>query len=150
MGLEEFNLYYQNIYGERWPRLRDALAGSDMKVARRNAWIAQSSFFERTPGLVNIPTYLEDCWRVAQEKDLTSLIPGALFSGASISRSPEGLLDYYILDPASVLTARALPLDGVEKVLDLCAAPGGKSLILFERLGKDGEMWANEFSSGRR
>jgi 5-methylcytosine rRNA methyltransferase NSUN4 len=39
------------------------------------------------------------------------------------------LRDSYELDPASVLVARALDVRGEHRVLDMCAAPGGKSLV---------------------
>jgi 16S rRNA C967 or C1407 C5-methylase (RsmB/RsmF family) len=60
------------------------------------------------------------------------------------------LLEFYKMDPASILVARALEVQPQEKVLDLCAAPGGKSLILAEALSTTGELISNEFSNSRR
>ncbi len=64
------------------------------------------------------------------------------------------MLEFYKMDPASILVARALEVSENEKILDLCAAPGGKSLILAEALnfnGKStGELVSNEFSNSRR
>lgn len=59
-------------------------------------------------------------------------------------------LEFYKMDPASILVARALEVGLDEKVLDLCAAPGGKSLILAEALNSTGELISNEFSNSRR
>jgi len=42
----------------------------------------------------------------------------------------------YIQDPSTVLAPSLLPLSGHERVLDLCAAPGGKAGLLAERLPK--------------
>ncbi len=64
------------------------------------------------------------------------------------------MLEFYKMDPASILVARALEVSKNEKILDLCAAPGGKSLILAEGLNFDGkstgELISNEFSNSRR
>ena len=59
-------------------------------------------------------------------------------------------LEFYKMDPASILVARALEVQQNEKILDLCAAPGGKSLILAEALNSTGELISNEFSNSRR
>ena len=68
-------------------------------------------------------------------------------------RLENGLLKEYFMDPASILIAEQLPLSGVGRVLDMCAAPGGKTLVLYSRLMKespDAEMISNEISGPRR
>lgn len=59
-------------------------------------------------------------------------------------------LEFYKMDPASILVAQALEVQKNETILDLCAAPGGKSLILAEALNSTGELISNEFSNSRR
>jgi len=44
------------------------------------------------------------------------------------------LLPYYLLDAASVLAVDALEVGPFHSVLDLCAAPGGKSVCIAQRL----------------
>ncbi len=70
----------------------------------------------------------------------------------SLTPQPDssGLSDFYIMDPASIFAAEALGVQEGDEVLDLCAAPGGKSLILFEEIGSSGRLVANEISDRRR
>lgn len=56
---------------------------------------------------------------------------------------------FHICDPASQLPALILPDPPGGTVLDLCAAPGTKSLILSKRLGKEGLVAASDISRKR-
>ena len=56
----------------------------------------------------------------------------------------------YFLDPASVCAALCLPVQGAANVLDLCAAPGGKTLILASCMDEDAHLWSNERSPDRK
>ena len=55
----------------------------------------------------------------------------------------------YYLDAASVLAAITLPLQGAKNILDMCAAPGGKSLVLASRMDSDAGLLCNERSFER-
>jgi len=55
----------------------------------------------------------------------------------------------YFLDAASLEVASLLPL-GEGEILDACAAPGGKTLVLASRLPPASTILANELSSDRR
>lgn len=55
----------------------------------------------------------------------------------------------YLLDPASELPVEALRLSPDDNALDLCAAPGGKALLILDRLGSAPRLTLNEFSFQR-
>ncbi|XP_010145589.1 PREDICTED: 5-methylcytosine rRNA methyltransferase NSUN4, partial [Eurypyga helias] len=59
-----------------------------------------------------------------------------------------GLLDYYLMDAASLLPVLALNVQPSDLVLDLCAAPGGKTLALLQT-GVCGHLAANDVSISR-
>jgi len=56
----------------------------------------------------------------------------------------------YIQDPATTLAPCMAEIKGGERVLDMCAAPGGKSLILAERLKGSGKLVAADRSAKRQ
>jgi 16S rRNA C967 or C1407 C5-methylase (RsmB/RsmF family) len=60
------------------------------------------------------------------------------------------LLAPYYLDAASLAAAEALGESAEGRVLDMCAAPGGKTLVLASTLGPEGRVTANERSADRR
>ncbi len=67
-----------------------------------------------------------------------------------VERECFGGYSRYVLDQASIRAAKALKVAPGDSVLDLCAAPGGKTLILAEDLQGRGSLTANELSMARR
>lgn len=64
-----------------------------------------------------------------------------------------GLMASYRLDAASALAGLSLRLEELgtgDEILDACAAPGGKTLVLAGRLPDGASIVANELSSERR
>ena len=59
-------------------------------------------------------------------------------------------LEPYYLDEASVFAANALGVKPGEDVLDMCAAPGGKSLVIASLLKGSGSLQCNDRSPDRR
>jgi len=56
---------------------------------------------------------------------------------------------YYLQEPSAMTPASLLPIEPGDKVLDLCAAPGGKSTELAARLGGEGVLVSNDISNSR-
>ena len=51
---------------------------------------------------------------------------------------------FYVQEPSAMSAVTALDVQPGDRVLDLCAAPGGKSTQIASRLGGTGLLWANE------
>lgn len=69
---------------------------------------------------------------------------------ADVTRHPyyyAGL--YYVQEPSAMLPAALLDVRPGERVLDLCAAPGGKATELGSRLAGEGVLVANDRSNSR-
>ena len=56
---------------------------------------------------------------------------------------------YYLQEPSAMTPADRLPVDPGDRVLDVCAAPGGKATELGARLNGTGILAANDLSSSR-
>ncbi len=126
-SLSAIDLFYSQHLGDRWQRLKEILL---IDGGKKELLVERWNRFSKDP----------------QPNERFSTI----VSSKPIERDSAGLLKSYIMDPASIFAAEALNVSAGDFVLDMCAAPGGKSLILAERIGPTGELMANEVSEGRR
>ena len=56
---------------------------------------------------------------------------------------------YYLQEPSAMLPASVLPVEEGDRVLDICAAPGGKSTELLQHIGRTGYLVSNDISASR-
>ncbi len=56
---------------------------------------------------------------------------------------------YYLQEPSAMTPANRLPIEPGDKVLDVCAAPGGKATELGAKLKGEGVLMANDISNSR-
>jgi 16S rRNA C967 or C1407 C5-methylase (RsmB/RsmF family) len=96
-GADAFDAFYGDLFGDRWPQLREALLDTNAAV--------------------------------------------------EFSRN---LAQPYFLDAASLAVAQALSAQPGHDVVDLCAAPGGKTLVIASGMDGRGSVTANERSAARR
>ncbi len=137
-GREGFEAHYREVYQDRWPGLLTALEAPVQKAARVNRFADREQIERRVQGL-----------RRVQFGDVEAFIVPA---GTRFDPEPcsNGLLDFFLMDPSSIFAAALCGVEEGMEVLDLCAAPGGKSLLLAERIGKNGSLVCNELSPQRR
>ncbi|MEN9575952.1 MAG: hypothetical protein RL514_3807, partial [Verrucomicrobiota bacterium] len=57
--------------------------------------------------------------------------------------------DFYIQDPSTLLAVQALDAWAGENILDLCAAPGGKTCYIAQKMENDGELLACDLTADR-
>lgn len=128
---EKFEAYFSSVYGDRWPALSQALEVSETQVLRKNIF---AEYETKDFSAVSF----NNCYQVNPEINVHNL------------RDTNDVQVFYKMDPASVLVATALDVQPEDLVLDMCAAPGGKTLILAEKLNGTGQLVSNEYSNARR
>lgn len=79
-----------------------------------------------------------------------SALKAALLKDANQIGYEHNLQKPYFLDKASLRAAKTLPLDDATSILDMCAAPGGKSLVLASTMSANANLVSNERSRERK
>ncbi len=130
LGNKLFDDYFEKIYSSRWPEIKKALIASEKQVLRQNQFVPL-----QTPDSAACD-FLKNCfWKPENFK---------------LEKNSEGHYAYYVMDPASIIVALVLEAKPEEQILDMCAAPGGKTLVMAEQMQSSGTLISNEYSESRR
>ncbi|XP_048207181.1 5-methylcytosine rRNA methyltransferase NSUN4 isoform X3 [Perognathus longimembris pacificus] len=164
LALQNFDMTYSVQFGPLWPSIRVSLLSEPKYGALVNNFADWD----------NVRTQLEQLSArdfVNEAISLGEVEPGSghsavpppacspnlrcfTFARGNVSRFPParlgslGVMDYYLMDAASLLPVLALGLQPGDTVLDLCAAPGGKTLALLQT-GCCRNIAANDVSTSR-
>ncbi|GIL47188.1 hypothetical protein Vafri_4071 [Volvox africanus] len=124
---KEFDKYYNSVYGSRWPSLREALLKPTVHAALANTFIRPAATAACVDaGLVPLLSLGPMC-AYLRSKPAGSYPPPPLDPASALRM-------WYWLDLASVLPVLLLQPRRSHSALDMCAAPGGKSVLIAQHL----------------
>ncbi|XP_005398733.1 PREDICTED: 5-methylcytosine rRNA methyltransferase NSUN4 isoform X3 [Chinchilla lanigera] len=155
---------YSVQFGDLWPSIRVSLLSEQKYGALVNnfaAWDHVSAKLKQLSAKDFVSEAVSH-WELEAQSGRSSTPPLAYspnlrcftFARGDVSRFPParlgslGVMDYYLMDAASLLPVLALGLHPGDTVLDLCAAPGGKTLALLQTLCCR-NLAANDLSTSR-
>ncbi|NXW40884.1 NSUN4 methyltransferase, partial [Nyctiprogne leucopyga] len=170
LALHHFDVNYSLQLKDLWPSVRAALLCEQKYGALLNNFSPVDHVAQELE-LLNATDFVSEALNTAQQlqqgataeeaemspplcASISSNIKCYTFPRGDITRfrpaRPDalGLLDYYLMDAASLLPILALNVQPDDFVLDLCAAPGGKTLALLQT-GICGHLAANDISISR-
>lgn len=149
MGLpEKFENRMRELWGdEEFERYRECLGEKVYKAVRVNTLkVSVGDFIEIAPWKLERVPWTENGFYYEDREEKGS---GNFFSELP-SKHPyyyAGL--YYLQEPSAMAPAQLLPIEPGDRVLDICAAPGGKSTELGARLKGKGVLVCNDISASR-
>lgn len=133
---EEFMDRMQKRLGEQYPAFLRSYDVPPYKGLRVNPLkISRNEFLKISPFPLEPIPWEENGFYVKEEKAGADLLH---FAGL-----------YYCQEPSAMCAAPLLNVQKGERVLDLCAAPGGKSTQLAARMQGEGALLCNEYVTSR-
>ncbi|MCH5352378.1 MAG: RsmB/NOP family class I SAM-dependent RNA methyltransferase [Acutalibacter sp.] len=133
----EFSARMKAMLGEEFEAFLACMEQRPVKGVRLNSLKCDWETLEKSIPVSLSPTPFSPLCRYAPGLEKPGLLP-AHHAGMFYSQEPSASSAVTALDPQPG-----------EKILDLCAAPGGKSTQIAGMLGGEGLLWANEIVRGR-
>ncbi|MCI8589251.1 MAG: methyltransferase domain-containing protein [Clostridiales bacterium] len=125
----------QRLLREEYPAYEKALQESPVKGLITSVKMSAEAFAAQQPFAL---------------KEIPYCTNGFYFNAPNPGRHPlHHAGGFYVQDPSAMATVCALPVQKGLRVLDCCAAPGGKSIQLATKIGPDGLLLSNEIDRGR-
>ncbi|MBQ7536147.1 MAG: RsmB/NOP family class I SAM-dependent RNA methyltransferase [Stomatobaculum sp.] len=133
---EEFLLGMEQLLGEEYEVFLNSLAERPLSGLRVNTMKTEPEYISRTFGDLRRVPWTENGFYLPEESRCTK--HPYYYAGL-----------YYIQEPSAMSSAALLGTRPGERVLDLCAAPGGKTTQIGADLKGEGILYANDLSSSR-
>ncbi len=135
---QEFEMKMKELLKEEFPEYIACYDKPRYYGLRVNTAKISAEEFERIcPFAIRRVPWIENGYYYDGEKDVPSKHP-YYYAGL-----------YYLQEPSAMTPASRIPIEPGDRVLDVCAAPGGKATELGARLGREGVLVANDLSSSR-
>lgn len=133
-----FEKSMRELLGGEYPRYVDSLSDDSYTAFRVNTGkISLEEWRKRNPFSTSEVAWTEKGFYYDAKKDNPAKHP-YYYAGL-----------YYIQEPSAMIPASLLPVEKGDRVLDLCAAPGGKATELGAKLEGSGLLVANDISVSR-
>lgn len=154
--MEHFQTFYAEQFGVDWPLIFESLKLPVRHCAVVNKFSAHKEAHEKLASVAaklhNIPALHSTPNEYGQNQyQLPCYFPNS--ENVRFPKQGEtsnGYFDYYLLDASSLLPVLTLDLRPESTVLDMCAAPGGKSVLISQFLSTKGCLVASEVANHRR
>lgn len=135
---QQFLERMKSLLGDDFENFKDAL---------ENGSPSQSMFINTAFENAHIP---EEFLRSINASRLPFFENGFYFEYEGIGNTPlHHAGAFYVQDPSAMCTVCAAVIKPGTKILDMCASPGGKTLLAAIKTGQHGTVVANEFSVSR-
>ena len=133
----EFETEVKSILGEEFPLFLVCYGMERMQGIRINRQkISAEEFLKITPFHLRPIPWTDNGFFYDREEEVTK--HPHYYAGL-----------YYVQEPSAMVPASRLPIEPGDRVLDLCAAPGGKTTQIGAAMGGEGILFCNEIHPAR-